>query len=237
MRIIPAVDVLGGSAVRLTKGDYDSVTVYSDDPGGVVAGWAGHGVSLVHVVDLEAARTGRRQRGILDTLAGCGASVQLGGGIRTALDAKQVVDAGVNRVVIGSVLVEDEIEAGRIVEAVGPERVVAAIDVRDGRAVGSGWLDGGVAVGALAKRIERIGLEAALATGIERDGTMEGPDIELLAQVRELLPDIELIASGGVGSLEDLALLASTGRVDGAIIGRALYEHRFTLREALSYES
>ena len=93
MRIIPAVDVLGGSAVRLTKGDYDSVTVYSDDPGGVVAGWAGHGVSLVHVVDLEAARTGRRQRGILDTLAGCGASVQLGGGIRTALDAKQVVDA------------------------------------------------------------------------------------------------------------------------------------------------
>lgn len=236
MRIIPAVDVLDGAAVRLTKGDYDAVTVYSDDPWAVVSDWAAHGVSLVHVVDLEAARTGIRQRGILAALAECGAAAQLGGGIRTAEDARQVVDAGISRVVVGSVLVDDEVEAGRIVEAVGPRRVVAAIDVRHGRAVGSGWLDDGVSVAAMARRIERIGIEAALATGIERDGTMDGPDLELLAQVRQLLPDIELIASGGVGSLDDLAMLASSGRVDGAIVGRALYEQKFTLGEAMSLE-
>jgi len=237
MRIIPAVDVLDGAAVRLTRGDYGAVTVYSDDPGSVASRWAADGVSLVHVVDLEAARTGRRQLGVLAAMAGQGTDLQLGGGIRTAQDARDVIDAGASRVVIGSVLVADEPETARIVDSVGSDRVVAAIDVRDGRAVGSGWLDDGVTVDEMAERITRTGIVAALVTGIERDGTMEGPDIDLLGQVRVLLPDVELIASGGVGSLDDLRSLATPpGLADGAIVGRALYEGRFTLAQAMSLE-
>lgn len=237
MRIIPAIDVLDGIAVRLTRGDYDRVTVYSDDPGAVASAWADAGVSLIHVVDLEAARTGTRQLGIRSVIAGHGAAIQVGGGIRTSEDARQEVDAGASRVVIGSVLVDDETEVRRIVDAVGPDRVVAAIDVRNDRALGSGWLDEGIEVKEMAARISRTGIQAALATGIDRDGTMRGPDLELLEKVRALLPDIELIASGGVGSLSDLATLASSDLVDGTIIGRALYERRFTVEEALSFES
>jgi phosphoribosylformimino-5-aminoimidazole carboxamide ribotide isomerase len=170
-------------------------------------------------------------------IAGHGAAIQVGGGIRTSEDARQEVDAGASRVVIGSVLVDDETEVRRIVDAVGPDRVVAAIDVRNDRALGSGWLDEGIEVKEMAARISRTGIQAALATGIDRDGTMRGPDLELLEKVRALLPDIELIASGGVGSLSDLATLASSDLVDGTIIGRALYERRFTVEEALSFES
>ncbi|MGI9641220.1 MAG: HisA/HisF-related TIM barrel protein, partial [Acidimicrobiia bacterium] len=101
----------------------------------------------------------------------------------------------------------------------------------------SGWLDEGIAVDEMAGRIARTGIRAALATGIERDGTMEGPDTALLADVRTLLPDIELIASGGVGTLADLEALSSSGLVDGAIVGRALYEGRFTIEEALAIGS
>ncbi|MGI9528500.1 MAG: HisA/HisF-related TIM barrel protein [Acidimicrobiia bacterium] len=234
MRIIPAIDVLDGAAVRLTRGDYDDVTVYSDDPGTVASTWSAAGVSLIHAVDLEAARTGTRQLGILAAIAGHGADVQLGGGIRTAEDAQQVVGAGASRVVLGSVLVDDETEVERITGSVGPDRVVAAIDVRQGRARGSGWLDEGITVDEMAGRVARAGIRAALATGIERDGTMDGPDTALLEHVRNLLPDIELIASGGVGTLADLEYLASSGLVDGAIVGRALYEGRFSLLEALA---
>mgnify|MGYP001821166308 FL=1 len=138
MRIIPAIDVLEGNAVRLTKGDYDAVTVYSSDPGAIVREWSEAGGELIHVVDLEAARSGRRSADVLGAVVQSGVAVQLGGGIRSANDAIEVIDAGVARVVIGSVLVADEQETGRIVRRVGPDRVVAAIDVRRGRAMGSG---------------------------------------------------------------------------------------------------
>lgn len=235
MRIIPAVDVLDGAAVRLTRGDYEAVTVYALDPSAVAASWVARGASLVHVVDLEAARSGRRQVAVAEAMAARNVPIQLGGGIRTAQAARQVVDAGAGRVVIGSVLVSDPGEAQRIVAAVGPEQVVAAVDVRNGRALGSGWLDDGVTLVDMAERIKQCGILHALATGIERDGTMEGSDIDLLVRVREILPDIELIASGGIGSLDDLERLATAdGLVDAAIVGRALYEQRFTLEEAVA---
>jgi phosphoribosylformimino-5-aminoimidazole carboxamide ribotide isomerase len=234
MRIIPAIDVLEGNAVRLTKGDYDAVTVYSSDPGAIAREWSEAGAALIHVVDLEAARSGRRSADVLRAVVQSGVAVQLGGGIRSANDAIDVIDAGVARVVIGSVLVADEQETGRIVRSVGPDRVVAAIDVRGGRAMGSGWLDDGVELSEMAARIRRSGITAALVTGIERDGTMQGPDLELLREARAMLPGVELIASGGVGALDDLDSLASLPDVvDGAIVGRALYEGRFTLEQAL----
>ena len=234
MRIIPAIDVLEGNAVRLTKGDYDAVTVYSSDPGAIAREWSEAGAALIHVVDLEAARSGRRSADVLRAVVQRGVAVQLGGGIRSAHDAIEVIDAGVARVVIGSVLVADEEETGRIVKSIGPDRVVAAIDVRRGRAMGSGWLDDGVELSEMAGRIQRSGIAAALVTGIERDGTMQGPDLALLRETRAMLPGVELIASGGVGTLDDLDSLASVPDVvDGALVGRALDEGRFTLQQAL----
>jgi phosphoribosylformimino-5-aminoimidazole carboxamide ribotide isomerase len=141
MRIIPAVDVLGGEAVRLLRGDYGAVTAYGPDPAAIVHEFADAGADIVHIVDLEAARGGPRQTETIRAILEVGVRVQIGGGIRTAPDARRMVDEGAARVVVGSALVDgDEAPVREIVEAVGPGAVVAAIDVRQGRAMGSGWL-------------------------------------------------------------------------------------------------
>lgn len=235
MQIIPAVDLLDGAAVRLLRGDYGAVTGYGRDPAAIARGFVSQGAGLVHVVDLEAARGGQRQVDTVEAVLDAGVPIQLGGGIRTARDARWAVDAGASRVVVGSALVGPSDGPGAdIVEAVGAEAVVAAVDVRDGRALGSGWLDGGSALGSVLDRIVRLGIPRMLVTGIERDGTMAGPDLDLLSEVRASAPGVALIASGGVGTLDDIGSLVGLGEpVEAAIVGRALYERRFTLGEAI----
>jgi phosphoribosylformimino-5-aminoimidazole carboxamide ribotide isomerase len=235
VRIIPAVDILAGVAVRLLRGDYSRVTAYDDDPVNVAQEWLDGGASLVHVVDLEAARGGTRQSDVIARLTGRGIPVQLGGGIRTSQDARLAIDAGVQRVVIGSVLVSDEQETLAIVEEVGTDKVVAAIDVRGGRATGSGWLDEGMGLEGVLARVARVGISLALVTSIERDGTLEGPDLGLLERVRVASPGLALMASGGVGTLADIEdLTHRPDLVEAAIVGRALYEGRFTLSDAIA---
>ena len=231
MIVIPAVDVLGGNVVRLFQGDYDAVTTYSDAPAIVASRWALEGAPIVHVVDLEGARSGRPSPGLWRDLGDAGVPFQVGGGIRDVSSAREAIGCGASRVVIGSAAVHDPVVLEAIVEAVGSSAVVAAIDVRAGMAVGSGWLDGGVALSIVARRVADAGVGAALVTGIERDGAMDGPNTEILETVRGIAPDLLLIASGGVGSLNDLAMLADNG-YEAAIVGRALYEKRFTLAEA-----
>ena len=159
MQIIPAVDLLDGAAVRLLRGDYGAVTGYGRDPAAIARGFASQGAGLVHVVDLEAARGGQRQIDTVESVLDAGVPIQLGGGIRTARDARWAVDAGASRVVVGSALVGPSDGPGAdIVEAVGAQAVVAAVDVRDGRALGSGWLDGGSALGSVLDRIVRLGI-------------------------------------------------------------------------------
>ena len=221
--------------MRLLRGDYDRVTVYDDDPVARARAWLDQGARLIHVVDLDAARGRPRDHATLERLASGGIAYQLGGGIRSASDALDAMDAGAERVVVGSAFTSGGGAADAIVGAVGADRVVAAIDVRDGRAVGSGWLDAGAALTTTIERVMHSGVRRALVTGIERDGTLEGPDVELLASVRAAAPELRLIASGGVGTLDDLKRLAS-GPVDveAAIVGRALYEGRFGLPEAIA---
>jgi len=235
MQFIPAIDVLDGQVVRLRQGDYDQVTVYGDDAVAVASAHIVDGADLVHVVDLGAARDGgdHDRTVVCRALAEAGVRFQVGGGIRDQATAAAVVGAGAARVVVGTAAVSDPSALAGIVATVGAERVVGAVDVRDGRARGSGWEDRGAPMGEVLDRLVDLGVEWALVTGIARDGTMAGPDLGLLGAVRAGWPGLAVIASGGVGSLDDLRALAGAG-FEAVVAGRALYEGRFTVREAIA---
>ena len=229
MQVIPAVDVLGGHAVRLAQGDYDQVTRYADDPIEMVQQWADVGAEVVHVVDLDGARSGILNRGLVESLGAVDVPIQFGGGIRTVVSAEAALGAGLARVVVGSVLLGDE--AVDFVSALDPATIVAGVDVRSGRARGSGWEDDGVEADEAFRRVLDLGLTTVLATGIETDGMMTGPDVALLERFRAMAPSCRLIASGGVGTLKDFDALVALG-ADAVVVGRALYEQRFTFEEA-----
>ncbi|HEY5651250.1 MAG TPA: HisA/HisF-related TIM barrel protein, partial [Acidimicrobiia bacterium] len=172
LEIIPAVDVLDGKVVRLMHGDYERVTVYGDDPVAQSLEWMRQGASLVHVVDLDGARSGDPDPSLWERFAEAGVAFQVGGGIRTAETAERALDSGAGRVVLGTAAVWDPDVLGRISD---PSRVVAAVDVRAGRATGAGWLDEGRNLEEVLAGLSSAGIGRLLVTGIERDGTMEGP--------------------------------------------------------------
>ncbi|HHC08278.1 MAG TPA: 1-(5-phosphoribosyl)-5-((5-phosphoribosylamino)methylideneamino)imidazole-4-carboxamide isomerase [Actinobacteria bacterium] len=234
MEVIPAIDVLGGRVVRLERGDFERVTAYGDDPAATAERWVSAGATTLHLVVLDAARSGTPDHDLLRRVARRrgDAALQVGGGIRDGAAATAAVAAGADRVVVGSALL-DETRFPEIVAAVGADRIVAAVDVRDGRVRGSGWLDEGRALGEVLDRVRGWSLRRVLVTGIDRDGLLAGPDFELLERVREALPDAELVAGGGVGSIDDLVALAEAGCA-AAVVGRALYEGRFGLTEAIA---
>lgn len=229
MQVIPAVDVLGGRAVRLAQGDYNQVTRYADDPIEMIEQWADAGASLVHVVDLEGARSGELNRGLVERLGAVAVPIQFGGGIRTVEAAEAAFDAGLSRIVVGSVLLGGS--AMDFVSRLDAGSIVAGVDVKSGRARGSGWRDDGVEAEAALASVLDLGLTSILATGIETDGMMVGPDLALLERFRAMAPSCRLIASGGVGSLDDFDALVALG-ADAVVVGRALYELRFTFEEA-----
>lgn len=231
MEIYPAVDVLGGEVVRLLRGDYGAVTRYGDSVERQVDAWRGAGARWVHLVDLDGARRGRPDPDLWRKAAGRGVSVQAGGGIRTADDVEAALECGVDRVMMGTSAVWSP-EVLEQAAAAWPGRTAAAVDVRGGRAGGGGWLDEGRAFEQVVEGALAAGVSVFLVTSIVRDGAMSGPDLELLGRVRSLAPEAELLAAGGVAGMDDLRRLAEQG-VDGAVIGRALYEGEVDLRRAL----
>jgi phosphoribosylformimino-5-aminoimidazole carboxamide ribotide isomerase len=230
LEVIPAVDVLDGRVVRLLRGDYARVTEYGADPVAAARGWLEAGAHRVHVVDLDGARHGRPNLALWRRLGREGLRFQAGGGIRTPALARQVMAAGAERVVMGTAAVE----MPESLEGLG-ERVVAAVDVRAGRARGGGWRDQGRPVATVLDALAAAGVSRLLVTGIGRDGTLEGPDVDLTHRV---VADgrFAVIASGGVGALADLDPLAELG-CEAVVVGRALYDHRFTLAEARAHLS
>jgi phosphoribosylformimino-5-aminoimidazole carboxamide ribotide isomerase len=233
MLAIPSVDVLDGRIVRLLRGDFDQVTDYGDDPLPTITKYVEAGARRIHLVDLDGARYGTTSLELVQRVAAVVPDLQVGGGIRTATRAVAALDAGAARVVVGSLAVHDPDELSRLVATVGSDRVVVAVDVRDGMARGSGWTDRGVPAGTTIQRALSTGVESLLVTGVERDGTLGGPDLDLLVDVRSLAPNTEIIASGGVGALNDLDAAGAHG-ADAAVVGKALLEEVFTIGELMA---
>lgn len=233
MRIFPAIDVLSGGVVRLFQGDYGQVTRYGESIGDQLEAWKDAGAAWVHVIDLDGARAGTPDPSLWRRVAGRGVAVQFGGGIRSAEDAVAALGCGIDRVIMGTSAVwSPGVLAAAVVQA-SPDRVVAAVDVRDGRAGGQGWLDEGRDFEQVVDSALEAGVSTFLVTAIARDGAMSGPDLELLEAVRRRAPDAELMAAGGIATMDDLRDLAAGG-IDGAVIGRALYEGGIDLTEALA---
>ena len=237
--LLPAIDLRGGHCVRLHQGDFAAETVYDDDPTGVASEFAAAGARWIHVVDLDAARTGERTH-LPQIRAICEAvpcAVEVGGGVRTADAARELLDAGVSRVVIGTAAVERP----ALVEELCleyPGAIAVGLDARGTEVAIRGWVEGsGADLVTLAQRFDGIGVAALIVTEISRDGTLEGPAFGQLLAVLTA-SNIPLIASGGVGTLDDLrALVALEGggrRLSGIIAGRAIYEGRFTVEQGLA---
>lgn len=235
MELIPAIDLVGGQVVRLAQGDFDRQTTYGDDPVSTARRWAGEGATRLHIVDLEGARAGRPIQGelIRRIVAAAGVPCQVAGGLRDEAAVTEALAAGADRVVLGSALLRDPGLAGRLVAAHGSARIVAAIDVRNGVALGSGWVPGaaGRAVDEVVLALRAAGIALFAVTAIARDGLQEGPDLELLERVAALVGADRVLASAGVGSIADVTALARHGYA-AAILGRALYEGTLTLGEA-----
>jgi phosphoribosylformimino-5-aminoimidazole carboxamide ribotide isomerase len=235
--LYPAIDIRGGQAVRLTQGDYDRETAYDADPVDAATRWAGEGAEFLHVVDLDGAKAGKSHN--LDAVQRIAVAVecqiQVGGGLRDAASVAAVLEAGAERVVIGTAALRDPDFLQAMIDAYG-DRIVVSVDARDGKVSLAGWTESSEkdAAEAVAELSER-GVSRFLCTAIEVDGTMEGPAIDELNRVAAAT-ESQVLASGGVGTLADLELLGRVAapNVEGAIVGRALYEGRFTVSEAIA---
>lgn len=240
MKIIPSIDIMGGKCVRLRQGKFEEVTTYVVDPLTVAKQYASDGAEVLHIVDLDGARSGDITENVLlaQMAKETGLKLQVGGGIRDKISVKRCLALGVSRAVIGSLAVRDRKKTAEIMRETGAEKIVLALDVNvraDGtpEAAIHGWTEGGgESLWELLDFYSGVGLKHLLCTDISRDGTLEGPSLKLYAEINKKFPDLQLQASGGVGTLEDLKLLKKGG-AQSVIVGKALFEKRFTLKEAM----
>ena len=234
MIIIPSVDIRGGKCVRLSQGRADRETIYSEDPVAMACRWADEGGELIHVVDLDGAFQGRPVntdivRRIAESVS---VPIQLGGGLRTREAVEDAFGAGVSRAILGTAAVQDTEKVTELCRAF-PGRILVSIDAKKGKATTDGWT-GRSSVGAidLARRLADCGVRAIIYTDIATDGMLVGPNFDALAQLVNAV-SVPVIASGGVGNLDHIARLAGL-RLEGVIIGRALYTGDVKLPEAIA---
>ncbi len=235
MVILPAIDLLGGKAVRLHQGRYDAVTVYDEDPVARARAFADQGAEGLHVVDLEGAKAGRCvQAELVAKIARAfGGPVQVGGGVRTREAFDSYASAGAARVVLGTAAVRDP-DLVRALCKDFPERVVLALDAKDGLVATDGWTETSTRTATdVARSFADVRPWGVLYTDVSRDGTRAGPNVEATARLAGET-GFRVIASGGIGSLDDLRALCKHRGVEAAIVGRALYDGAFTLAEAIT---
>ena len=233
MLILPAIDLRGGQCVRLRQGDYAQETIFGDDPAAVARRWVSQGATFLHVVDLDGAKEGRPINGgsVRRIIEAAGVPCQLGGGLRSEENIAEALNWGLTRVVIGTRGLKDPGWLGRICQRF-PRKVVLGIDARQGRVATEGWLQVSEKPALeLARECDCLPLAALVYTDISRDGMLEGANFEALAQMAGAVK-LPLIASGGVATLEDIRRLAKLG-LAGCIIGRALYEGKLDLTQAI----
>ena len=233
--VFPAVDISDGRCVRLLQGRFGTETVYSDDPVKVALGFGRAGARWLHIVDLDGAKTGERKNRelLLEVVRRASCPVQAGGGLRTLDDVEEMLAAGANRAVLGTAALEDRAAVSKACTRYG-ERIAVSLDAKGGKLASHGWtVSTGMPVLEAVKLFEEAGVSRFIYTDVSRDGTMQGPDIDGLMRITAET-DVPVVASGGIASLEELRSVARLGSegVAGAIIGRALYEHKFALGEA-----
>lgn len=233
MLIYPAIDLYEGKAVRLYKGDYDQMTVYSSDPPEIAADFVAAGAERIHTVDLEGARDGTTPNfnTVCDIKRKTGAFVETGGGIRDDETAARYLDAGIDRVILGTAAVKDMDFLQRMVDRYA-ERIAVGIDVRDGYAAVSGWTElTQYRLNEFARMMQDMGVRTIICTDISRDGAMRGTNRGMYRELSQEL-GIDIVASGGVSSIDDVKALAALG-IHGAIIGKAYYTGAIDLAEAV----
>lgn len=235
MKVIPAIDLLDGKVVRLQKGDYEKVTVYSEDPVAVARDFAEAGFSHIHVVDLDGARSGNFSNLslVLRIKEELRLSVQMGGGIRNFGHVAQLFESGVSKVVCSSMAVKNEAHWLKALEIFGGERCILGMDLKDGKMAYAGWIETmDEPVSQYLKRMQDHGLKEVLCTDISRDGMLSGTNIELYQSLMNEFPEIDFIASGGVAGLEDLKRLVDID-VHAVVVGRAYLEGHLSLKDMI----
>ncbi len=238
MELFPAVDIRGGKAVRLMQGDYSREHVYNEDPLEAALAWVEGGARWLHVVDLDGARSGERSNiEHLHRIAeGTGARVQYGGGLRSIPAIEAAVEAGADRVILGTAAFQDR---DFLLEAVQffQQRVVVSVDSREGKVAAAGWTQATtIAATDAVRAMTDDGVRVFVHTDIDRDGMLGGPNLDSLTELCRVAPEARFIASGGVGDIDHVAAVADAGEsnIEGVIVGTALYEARFTVQEALA---
>ncbi len=237
MIVLPAIDILGGRAVRLAQGDYERVTVYNDDPVDQARRFVDAGAEWIHVVDLDGARSGTPGNiAIIERIAReTGARLEVGGGVRTLETMQRLKEAGVERVVVGTKLVTDPDFVRAAVECCG-DKIVAGVDARDGMVCVEGWREGtATSAQVLVGELRNLGMRHLVYTDISRDGMQTGINAPAYVGVA-VSAGFPVVASGGVSTLDDIRALYDLGPgvIEGVIVGRALYEGAFALEEALA---
>ena len=231
--VVPSVDILGGEVVRLRRGEPEAKTVYSDDPVAIAKDWEAQGAPRLHVVDLDAALEGKPQTGVVEQIVrGVGIPVQVAGGIRSSDAGRRWLGVGADRVIFGTAALTDVNVLQDAIESLGP-RLVVAPDALGREVRIAGWTKGtGEDVVDAARRLAAAGVERPLVTDIGQDGTLAGPNVDLLRDVAEAA-GVPVIASGGVATVEDVRKLASLDGIEGVIVGQALYSGAIELADAM----
>lgn len=233
MRIYPAIDIKDGKCVRLFKGRFDEVTVYGDSPAEMARKWEQLGGGFIHVVDLDGALKGHGVNAdkIKEICQSVSVPVQTGGGIRSMADIEAKLACGINRVIIGTKAVSDSEFVKEAVAKYG-DKIVIGIDAKDGMVAVEGWeKTSDFTAVEFAKKMADLGVRTIVYTDIATDGTLAGPNVSAMREMAQAV-DADIIASGGVGCLEDILALKDTG-VEGVIVGKALYTGRVDLKEAI----
>ena len=235
MKLYPAIDLKDGKCVRLLQGDYNEVTVYGNHPGEMAKKWESLGGDFLHIVDLDGAKAGKgiNEAAIKEIVSSVSIPIELGGGIRSIEDIRLQLDRGVNRVILGSAAIKNRALVKEAIETFGAEKIVVGVDAKGGMVAIEGWLEvTDTTALAFCKELEKMGVQTVIYTDIAKDGMMQGPNIE---ETKKLVDEtnLQIVASGGVSSLEDLKALEKIG-VHGAIIGKAIYTGAIRLEEAVA---
>lgn len=233
MKLYPAIDLKDGKCVRLLQGDYNEVTVYGENPGEMAKKWERLGGDFLHIVDLDGAKAGKEINGeaIRQIVEAINIPIELGGGIRSIEDIGLQLSRGVNRVILGSAAIKNKELVKEALDTFGPDKIVVGVDAKGGMVAVEGWLEvTDTSALTFCQELEKMGVQTVIYTDIAKDGMMQGPNIE---ETEKLVKEthLDIVASGGVSSLEDLKALEKIG-VYGAIIGKAIYTGAIDLEEA-----